>query len=85
MRPLRFSSLQEREGRWWWEDTAAKECGLHSGNIKAGEEGANGQAKAEDLWQTGAVEALSKDRISAMAGGACDKDTLVVLYAPWCQ
>lgn len=26
--------LQEREGRWWWEDTAAKECGLHSGNVK---------------------------------------------------
>jgi len=24
---------QEREGRWWWEDAAAKECGLHSGNI----------------------------------------------------
>jgi 3'-phosphoadenosine 5'-phosphosulfate sulfotransferase (PAPS reductase)/FAD synthetase len=20
---------QEREGRWWWEDAAAKECGLH--------------------------------------------------------
>ncbi|HUL11106.1 MAG TPA: phosphoadenylyl-sulfate reductase [Methylococcaceae bacterium] len=24
---------QEREGRWWWEDTAKKECGLHSGNL----------------------------------------------------
>ncbi|KAF9619127.1 hypothetical protein IFM89_005141, partial [Coptis chinensis] len=24
----------EREGRWWWEDTKAKECGLHKGNIK---------------------------------------------------
>ena len=23
----------EREGRWWWEDTAKKECGLHVGNI----------------------------------------------------
>lgn len=22
----------EREGRWWWEDSARKECGLHSGN-----------------------------------------------------
>ena len=20
----------EREGRWWWEDTTRKECGLHS-------------------------------------------------------
>ena len=23
----------EREGRWWWEDAKAKECGLHKGNI----------------------------------------------------
>jgi len=23
---------QEREGRWWWEDAAKKECGLHAGN-----------------------------------------------------
>lgn len=22
----------EREGRWWWEETAKKECGLHAGN-----------------------------------------------------
>ena len=24
----------ERAGRWWWEDEAKKECGLHAGNIK---------------------------------------------------
>ena len=24
----------EREGRWWWEDAAKKECGLHAGNVK---------------------------------------------------
>lgn len=24
----------EREGRWWWEDAAQKECGLHAGNLK---------------------------------------------------
>ncbi|KAK6133291.1 hypothetical protein DH2020_032954 [Rehmannia glutinosa] len=30
----------EREGRWWWEDAKAKECGLHKGNIK--EENLNG-------------------------------------------
>ncbi len=24
----------EREGRWWWEDAAKKECGLHKGNLK---------------------------------------------------
>ncbi len=22
----------EREGRWWWEEAAKKECGLHAGN-----------------------------------------------------
>lgn len=27
---------QEREGRWWWEDAAKKECGLHAGNLKRG-------------------------------------------------
>jgi len=25
----------EREGRWWWEDAALKECGLHVTNLKA--------------------------------------------------
>ena len=24
----------EREGRWWWESGAKKECGLHAGNLK---------------------------------------------------
>ncbi|NOT11550.1 MAG: phosphoadenylyl-sulfate reductase [Methylococcaceae bacterium] len=24
----------ERAGRWWWEDSSKKECGLHAGNIK---------------------------------------------------
>lgn len=24
----------ERVGRWWWEEAAHKECGLHAGNIK---------------------------------------------------
>ncbi len=23
----------ERAGRWWWEDSAKKECGLHAGNL----------------------------------------------------
>jgi phosphoadenosine phosphosulfate reductase len=23
----------EREGRWWWEESTAKECGLHIGNL----------------------------------------------------
>jgi len=24
----------ERAGRWWWEDTTKRECGLHIGNTK---------------------------------------------------
>ena len=24
----------ERVGRWWWEDSTKKECGLHSGTVK---------------------------------------------------
>jgi adenylyl-sulfate reductase (glutathione) len=23
----------EREGRWWWEESTKKECGLHAGNL----------------------------------------------------
>lgn len=43
----------EREGRWWWEDAAAKECGLHSGNVKKAD-GSSEERKAErDLWPTG--------------------------------
>ena len=26
----------EREGRWWWEQAAHKECGLHAGNEREG-------------------------------------------------
>ena len=25
----------ERSGRWWWEDSAGKECGLHGQNVRA--------------------------------------------------
>jgi phosphoadenosine phosphosulfate reductase len=32
-RPTR-PNQHEREGRWWWEDTAKKECGLHGSNVK---------------------------------------------------
>lgn len=24
----------EREGRWWWEESTIKECGLHRGNVE---------------------------------------------------
>lgn len=50
-RPV-LPNQQEREGRWWWEDSAAKECGLHSGNV------ANGSStevtgETPDLWLNG--------------------------------
>jgi phosphoadenosine phosphosulfate reductase len=32
-RPV-LPNQHERAGRWWWEDTAKKECGLHAGNVK---------------------------------------------------
>jgi adenylyl-sulfate reductase (glutathione) len=76
----------EREGRWWWEDSAAKECGLHSGNIKKGENGGEAPKAERDLWAAGsAVESLDKAAVEKLVGGQRDKDTVLVLYAPWCQ
>lgn len=34
-RPV-LPNQHERQGRWWWEDAAKKECGLHAGNLKQG-------------------------------------------------
>lgn len=76
----------EREGRWWWEDATAKECGLHSGNVNKGEKGADGKpAEVADLWTSGSVVAVSKEQARSLASGHREKDTLMVLYAPWCQ
>ncbi len=36
-RPV-LPNQHERQGRWWWEDAAKKECGLHAGNLKQGAE-----------------------------------------------
>ena len=32
-RPV-LPNQHERAGRWWWEDSAKKECGLHAGNVR---------------------------------------------------
>jgi phosphoadenosine phosphosulfate reductase len=32
-RPI-VAGQSERDGRWWWEDPARKECGLHAGNLR---------------------------------------------------
>jgi len=85
-RPV-LPNQHEREGRWWWEDATAKECGLHSGNVDKSGNGAQGDAPRvaeRDLWPSAAVATLNKDQMVALANGQREKDTLVVLYAPWC-
>lgn len=32
-RPV-LPNQHERAGRWWWEESTKKECGLHAGNVK---------------------------------------------------
>lgn len=53
-RPV-LPNQQEREGRWWWEDEGAKECGLHSGNLSSAS-GDEESKQDNDLWQGGAGE-----------------------------
>ncbi|KAF8409580.1 hypothetical protein HHK36_005657 [Tetracentron sinense] len=82
----------EREGRWWWEDSKAKECGLHKGNIKQEEEpqlnGAshtNGNATVADIFNTQSLVTLSRTGIENLAKLESRRESwLVVLYAPWC-
>lgn len=66
------------------QDATGKECGLHSGNVV---DSAAEQAKDDlrDLFQDGSVEAVSKQQLQDMLDGKRDKDTLLVMYAPWCQ
>lgn len=75
----------EREGRWWWEDSSSKECGLHSGNISKSEASSDEKEKAEDLFKSGLVEHLDRGEVEKLLDGPRDKDTILVLYAPWCQ
>ena len=68
------------------QDATKKECGLHSGKVAdAGGNGAEARVAERDLWHTdGPVEGLSRQQLSDLADGPRDKNTLVVLYAPWC-
>nr|DAD23391.1 TPA_asm: hypothetical protein HUJ06_024854 [Nelumbo nucifera] len=86
----------EREGRWWWEDAKAKECGLHKGNIKDeaaltngnGNEAAAAHAGSTvaDIFNTQNVVNLSRTGIENLARLEERKEPwLVVLYAPWCR
>lgn len=84
----------EREGRWWWEDAKAKECGLHKGNIK--EESvngtgnntvqANGTTTYADLFKSQSIVNLTRPGIENLLRLEDRKEPwLVVLYAPWCR
>ncbi|CAH9059308.1 unnamed protein product [Cuscuta europaea] len=84
----------EREGRWWWEDAKAKECGLHKGNLK--EETLNGVGNVsilgedtpaeKDIFDTKNIVTLSRPGIENMLRMEERKEPwLVVLYAPWCR
>ncbi|XP_010244499.1 PREDICTED: 5'-adenylylsulfate reductase 1, chloroplastic-like [Nelumbo nucifera] len=89
----------EREGRWWWEDAKAKECGLHKGNIKqevapqnANGNGAaapahsNGAATVADIFNSQNVVNLSRTGIENLARLKDRREPwMVVLYAPWCR
>ncbi|XP_051215707.1 probable 5'-adenylylsulfate reductase 1, chloroplastic [Lolium perenne] len=82
----------EREGRWWWEDAAAKECGLHKGNIEkegAPKVGVNGNGSAEasapDIFQSQAIVNLTRPGIENLLRLENRTEPWVtVLYAPWC-
>ncbi|ESQ38134.1 hypothetical protein EUTSA_v10028642mg [Eutrema salsugineum] len=80
----------EREGRWWWEDAKAKECGLHKGNIKDEAKGnvVNGESKSavvEDIFKSESLVTLSRQGIENLMKLENRKEPwIVVLYAPWC-
>ncbi|CAL0301156.1 unnamed protein product [Lupinus luteus] len=84
----------EREGRWWWEDAKAKECGLHKGNIKQedvpnhngnGVTHTNGAAAEADIFNTQNVVNLSRTGIENLSKlDNRQEPWIVVLYAPWC-
>ncbi|KAI3973139.1 hypothetical protein MKW92_004989 [Papaver armeniacum] len=86
----------EREGRWWWEDAKAKECGLHKGNIRQQEgvhlKGTNGAVNntngdaAADIFSSESIVSLSRAGIENLAKLENRREPwLVVLYAPWCR
>ncbi|XP_062088329.1 5'-adenylylsulfate reductase 3, chloroplastic-like [Humulus lupulus] len=81
----------EREGRWWWEDAKAKECGLHKGNIKQEDAqlndaaNASGTAAETDIFESQNLVTLSRSGIENLAKLENRKEPwLVVMYAPWC-
>ncbi|KAH7286926.1 hypothetical protein KP509_32G028100 [Ceratopteris richardii] len=80
--------MHEREGRWWWEDAKAKECGLHKGNIETAEtsnNGAQNTASVSELFLSKDIKAFSRAEIEEFANlEKRENSWIVVLYAPWC-
>ncbi|XP_010432555.1 PREDICTED: 5'-adenylylsulfate reductase 1, chloroplastic-like [Camelina sativa] len=80
----------EREGRWWWEDAKAKECGLHKGNVKenaAADAKVNGESKSAvaDIFKSESLVTLSRQGVENLMKLENRKEPwIVVLYAPWC-
>nr|GMD08959.1 5'-adenylylsulfate reductase 3, chloroplastic-like [Ipomoea batatas] len=75
----------EREGRWWWEDAAAKECGLHKANVKD-DTIPSANTIERDIFNTNNVVTLTRPGIENMLKMADRKEPwVVVLYAPWCR
>eukprot|EP00249_Psilotum_nudum_P017445 c26327_g1_i2 orf=182-1570(+) len=80
----------EREGRWWWEDAKAKECGLHKGNVATMEISDNGTvnhsvAIISDLFVSENVVNLTREQIEMLARSEQRNTSwIIVLYAPWC-
>ncbi|KGN49103.1 5'-adenylylsulfate reductase 1, chloroplastic [Cucumis sativus] len=81
----------EREGRWWWEDANAKECGLHKGNLKQEDPAqlngdANGISTDADIFESQNLVSLTRGGIENLARLEGRKEPwIVVLYAPWCR
>ncbi|XP_050212827.1 5'-adenylylsulfate reductase 3, chloroplastic-like [Mercurialis annua] len=87
----------EREGRWWWEDAKAKECGLHKGNLKQddvaklngngnGAAHSNGSDAVADIFNSDNLVDLGRAGIENLLKLENRKEAwIVVLYAPWCQ
>ncbi|GER56285.1 phosphoadenosine phosphosulfate reductase [Striga asiatica] len=79
----------EREGRWWWEDAKAKECGLHKGNIKEEEKSLNlksgPHANGPDLFKSKNVVSLGRPGMENLLRMENRREAwVVVMYAPWC-
>ncbi|MCO5587024.1 hypothetical protein L7F22_040969 [Adiantum nelumboides] len=81
--------MHEREGRWWWEDAKAKECGLHKGNIERADGSSDNRADKSDavtdLFLSKNIKTFSRTEMEEFAKSEHRKNSwIVVLYAPWC-